>query len=169
MGTMKIVRYLFEGSYKDSVTKLILLAPFDIIQLLEEATDGNWKEYLKLANQRVAEGKGEEIIPEEFLDVAISYQTYVSHHIQNELTTMFAFHKKGYDFPILQKITMPVLAIAGTKDEFLHPANPSHPEEAFELMKKHISSFSSLMIPNAPHSFEAYEDVIAKRILSFVV
>jgi len=29
LGTMKVVRYLFEGEYKDKINKLILLAPFE--------------------------------------------------------------------------------------------------------------------------------------------
>ncbi len=29
LGTIKVVRYLFEGEYKDKISKLILLAPFE--------------------------------------------------------------------------------------------------------------------------------------------
>lgn len=168
LGTMKIVRYLFEGKYADKVRKLVLLAPFDIFKLLEDVTKGKWRDYLEIAKQKVNEGKGEEIIPKEFLDVEMSYQTYVSHHSENDFEYMFAFHKKGYTFPLLQKIQIPVKVIVGSKDEWFHPANPSQPAEAIALMKQYIKTFSSKIVDGAGHGYDGYEEIVADEIRTFV-
>jgi pimeloyl-ACP methyl ester carboxylesterase len=168
LGTMKVLRYLFEGKHADKVTKVILLAPFDIMQLLETATQGKWREYLEIARQRVAVGKGEEVIPTQYLDVSMSYQTYVSHHQENEFEYMFKFSDKEYDFPLLQKISIPVKVIVGTKDEFFHPANPSHPEEAMTIFETKVKDFSGNLIPESGHGYVGYEQELVRDIESFI-
>ncbi|MBI2051592.1 DUF1749 domain-containing protein [Candidatus Roizmanbacteria bacterium] len=168
LGTVKSVRYLFEGTHVDKVKKLILLAPFDIIQLAETATKGKWRGYLKVAEQKVKEGKGEETIPKEFLDAPMSYQTYVSHHKPSDLTFMYKFHDKSYEFPVLKKIQLPTRVIVGTKDIYFYPSNPDHPEEAIEIMKKNIKDFSCKLIENADHGYTGKEDEVANEVISFV-
>jgi len=44
LGTMKVIRYLFEGEHKDKVKKLILLAPFEKVRLpeLSPETQESW-------------------------------------------------------------------------------------------------------------------------------
>ncbi len=168
LGTMKIVRYLSEGSHVDKVRKLILLAPFDIIQLAQDATNGKWKEYLEIAKQKVTEGKGLEIIPKEFLDVRISYQTYVSHHDNNEFEYMFAFHDKTYNFPILKRIEIPVKVVLGTDDSNLNTPNYDNTQQAVEVLKKNIKDCDVTLIKDANHSYTGFEDKITEEVLKFV-
>ncbi len=168
LGTMKVVRYLIEGKYKDRVEKLILLAPFDIIYLAEDATKGKWKKYIKVAEQKVGEGKGEEIIPKEFLDVPMSYQTYLSHHNNNDFENVFKFHDKSYNFPILNKINIPVKVIVGTKDKYFNPANISNSQEAIDILKKNIKEFSYKLIENGDHGYNGKEDVVAHEVADFL-
>jgi pimeloyl-ACP methyl ester carboxylesterase len=168
LGTMKSVRYLFEGGHADKVKKLILLAPFDIIQLLEDATKGKWPEYLEIAKQKVKEGRGEELVPKEYLDVEMSYQTYVSHHQRNDFEYIFAFHNKSYDFPLLKKVNIPVKAIVGTKDQFFHPANPSQPLEAMDMLKQNIKQFAGALIKDAGHGYDGHEEEVATEVVNFL-
>jgi len=44
LGTMKVIRYLFEGEYKDKINKLILLSPFEKVLLpdLSPETQEGW-------------------------------------------------------------------------------------------------------------------------------
>lgn len=165
---MKIVRYLFEGKYLDKIEKLVLLAPFDIMQLLENATKGKWKEYLKIAERKVNEGKGMEIIPEYFLDVKMSYQTYISHHKQDDFVRMSAVHDRNYSFPLLSKINIPVKIIVGTNDPYFHPANPANPKEALDTFLKNIKNSEGKLIKGAYHGYEGYEDEVAEEVLKFV-
>lgn len=168
LGTMKITRYLIEGKHKDKVKKLILLAPFDIMWLLENATGRKWKEYLKIAEQKVKEGKGKEIIPEHFLDAKMSYQTYVSHHSNNEFEYAFAFHDKNYKFSLLNKTQIPVKVIVGDSDPFFHPSNLKNPQEAIEILRKNIKNFEEALIKGAKHGYEGYEDQVADEVFKFL-
>lgn len=168
LGTMKVSRYLLEGKYADSVIKLILLAPFDIMQLLEDATKGKWPEYLKIAEEKVKEGNGREIIPEYFLDVKMSYQTYVSHHTQNDFEKIFAVHDKTYSFPLLNKISIPVKIVVGDKDPFFHPSNPENPQEAMDILLKNIKNSEGLLVKGSAHIYDGYEDLVAEEVLKFV-
>ncbi|MBI4097438.1 MAG: alpha/beta hydrolase [Candidatus Levybacteria bacterium] len=168
LGTMKVVRYLFEGKRVDKVSKLILLAPFDIMQLFEDATKGKGKEYLGIAEQKVKDGRGKEIIPEHFLDAKMSYQTYVSHHKQDDFEYMFAVHNTSYGFPLLNKINIPVKIIVGTSDPYFNPANPGNPKEALDLLLKNIKKSEGKLIEGAKHGYEGYEDIVAEEVLNFV-
>lgn len=167
LGTVKIIRYLFEGSYPEVITKLILLAPFDNIYMAESFTD-KWKGQVKEAKQKVKDGKGEERTPKDWWDINISYQSYVSWLDDNDYTHMFNFHDKSYSFPLLNKIQIPVKVIVGTKDEFLHTSNPEHPEEAMEILKKNIKQFSYRLIEGAKHSYAGYEAEVVKEIMNFI-
>lgn len=168
LGTYKIVRYLFEGDYSNKVKKLIFLAPFDLMQLLEDFTKGKWKEYLKIAEEKTQQGKGMDMIPDYFLDVRMSYQTYVSHHKQNDFQKMFLFHDKNYDFPILNKIKIPVKILVGTGDPYFHPANPQNPDEAMQILLRNIKNSEGKLIKGAKHVYEGYENVVADEVLEFV-
>jgi len=168
LGTYKVTWYLIEGKYADKVEKLILLAPFDIMQLLEDATKGKWPEYLKIAEQKVKEGKGREIIPEYFLDVRMSYQTYVSHHAQNDIEKMFAVHDKSYTFPLINKIHIPVKIIVGDQDPYFHPANLDNPQEAMEILLRNIKNSEGKLIKGSKHIYEGYEDQVADEVLKFI-
>ena len=168
LGTFKIVRYLFEGTYPEIVNKLILLAPFDNIYMAESYTKGKWKDYVKQAKQMVQEGKGEEIIPKHWWDITISINTYISWLDENDFTHMFNFYDKKYLYPVLNKLNIPVKVIVGSKDEYLHTSNPSNPREAIDIMKKNIENFSYKLIEDAKHSFTGYEDVLAREILEFI-
>ena len=44
LGTMKVIRYLFEGKYKDKIKKLILLAPFEktLLDNISPETQEGW-------------------------------------------------------------------------------------------------------------------------------
>jgi pimeloyl-ACP methyl ester carboxylesterase len=168
LGTMKVARYLLEGNYSDRVKKLILLAPFDIMHLLDDATKGKWPEYLKIAENKVKEGKGTEMIPQNFLDVRMSYQTYISHHKQNDFEKMFAVHDKTYKFPLLNKIKISVKIIVGTEDPYFNPANPKKPQEALDLLLKNIQNSEGKLINGARHGYEGFEDIVAEEVLEFV-
>lgn len=168
LGTIKVVRYLFEGKHKERVRKLILLAPFDRTYLIERFASGKWQEFVMIAKQKVSEGKGGEIIPTEFDEVVMSYKTYVSWHDENDFQHMYDFFDEHYTFPILNKIETPVKVIVGTKDEYFHPSNAEHPEEAIEALKANIKDFQYKLIENAEHSYTGYENIVADEVVNFV-
>jgi predicted alpha/beta-fold hydrolase len=168
LGTMKIIRYLFEGNHSDSVKKLNIHDPFDIIQILEDPTSAKSEEYLKIAEDKVKEGRGREIIPEHFLDAKMSYQTYVSHHKQDDFEKMFLVHDKSYEFPLLNKIEIPVKIIVGDNDPYFHPANPKNPQEALDLLLNNIKVSEGMLIKGSAHVYSGFEDIVAEEVVRFI-
>lgn len=169
LGTMKAVRYLFEGEYKDKISKLILLCPFDKKGFMVINGKGNLEDLVNKAQKMVDEGKGDELISPEFDDGdgATSYKTFVSWYKQDDLGRMFEFCSPKYDFPILKQIKVPTKIVVGSNDEYFYPTNPKHPEEAMELLLKNIPNSKGKIIDDAVHSFKSHEDIMAKEVSSF--
>lgn len=168
LGTMKVVRYLFEGELKDKVNKLVLLSPFDKKGAMVTSGRKDIKGLLKKAQAKVDAGQGDELITKEFDDIVISYTTFVSWYKQDDLGRMFEFCSYDYDFPTLSQIKTPTKVIVGSKDEYFHLSNPDHPEEAMELMLKHIPNSKGKIINGAVHSFKPHEGIMAQEVIEFV-
>jgi len=168
LGTIKVVRYMFEGKLKGSVKKLVLLAPFDKNYLAEEFTGGRWASYVKKAEEATQGGLGTQMIPKKWDEVGLSYQTYVSWYKDDDLSRMFNFYDKGCGFPILNALKLPVKVIVGSEDEYFHRSNQSNPQEALDIMSQHIGNFSSRLIQGAHHTYTGFETVVADEITSFL-
>jgi pimeloyl-ACP methyl ester carboxylesterase len=167
LGTMKAVRYLFEGEYKDKIDRLILLAPFDKkgYMLIQKK---DIESLLNKAQKLVDSEQGDELMTPEFGDGTTSYKTFISWYKQDDLGRMFEFCSPQYDFPVLKQIKIPTKVIVGSIDEYFYPSNPEHPEEAMEILLKNISNSKGKIIDGAVHSFKPHEDIMAKEVSSFV-
>jgi predicted alpha/beta-fold hydrolase len=168
LGTLKIVRYLSEGRQSSKITKLLLLCPFDKNGMENLVTEGAWKDYVLKAESKISQGKGEKKIPDHWEEVSMSYQTFYSWYIENDFNKMFDFYDQTYFFPILNNIEIPVHTIVGTEDEFFHPSNPEHPEEAMELLLNNLKYGSGKLIDGANHTFIGFENELAEEVLKFV-
>jgi len=169
LGTMKAVRYLFEGEYKDKVNKLILLCPFDKKGLMKVSGREDLEKLLSMATDKVNEGKGKEIITEEFGDIELSYNSFISWYKQDSLGRVFEFSSPDYDFPTLKRITIPTKIIVGSKDEYFYVTNKNHPEKAMDILLKNIPNSEGIIIKDAVHSFKPYEEIMAKEVREFVL
>lgn len=164
-GTVKAVRYLFEGELKDRVSKLILLSPIDPLGYRISHGRNNIESFLERAQVKVDEGKGKELVGSEFDHDILSYQTFISWYKRDDFGRMFEFCDKDYDFSILKKILIPTSIIVGTKDEYFHPVNPEHPEDAMNILLKSIPGSEGKIIKNANHEFISFERELSKIIL----
>lgn len=167
LGTVKVVRYLFEGEYKNKISKLILLCPFDKKGLMI-ASNRNIEDLLIKAEIQINQGNGNELVTKEFEDIEISYKTFISWYKQDDLGRMFEFSSKNYDFPILKQIKVQTKIIVGSKDEYFYQSNPGYPEEAMEILLKNIPNSKGRIIKQAVHSFKPHENEMAKEIREFV-
>lgn len=168
LGTMKAVRYLFEGELIEKINKLILLAPFDkkgymIVQKLDT------EDLLIKAKKMVDEGNGDELITPEYGDGIASYKTFISWYKQDDLGRMFEFCSPNYNFPILKQIKIATKIVVGSKDEFFYPTNPTHPEEAMDILLKRIPNSEGEIIEGAVHSFAPHEDIMADEVINFII
>jgi len=167
LGTMKAVRYLFEGEFKDKVSKLILLAPFDkkgYMVIQKKDIDS----LLNKAQKMVDDGKGEEIVTQDFGEGPTSYKTFISWYKQDDLGRMFEFCSPNYDFPILKQIHIPTKVIVGSIDEYFYPTNPKHHDGAMEILLKNIPNSQGRIIEGSVHSFKPHGDVMVEEVSSFV-
>jgi pimeloyl-ACP methyl ester carboxylesterase len=167
-GSIKSVRYLFEGELQEKVSKLILLAPIDPLGYRQAHGRHKIEAYLKKAQDKVEAGLGEELITPEFDHDVLSYQSFISWYQQNDLGRMFEFCSPEYNFPTLQNINIPTKIIVGSKDEFFHPTNPNHPELAMNILLIHIPQAVGVIIPEATHCYIGHEDEMVKEVLSFI-
>lgn len=165
-GTMKVVRYLFEGELKDKVNKLILLSPLDIRGQMAARGKNNIEDLLKKAQKKIDEGKGTELTTPDFDyegDV-FSYNTFRSLYSPDDFGRVFDYSTQDYDFPILQQINIPTKIIIGSEDEYFQSKNP---EEVIKMLPKTIPHANGKIINGATHSFMNYEKVLAKEVISF--
>ncbi len=168
LGSIKSVRYLFEGSYAKVVTKLILMSPYDKNFLIKDFTKGKLAQYLKVAEQKIKQGKDKEDIPSHFDAIPLTWATYLSFYSPGELSDIFSFHLPDYQFPALKKIKIPTLMLVGNLDPYFHPASPDNPKQALDILKTNIANFQGELIEGAKHRFLGKEKLIANKILEFV-
>ncbi len=169
LGTIKVVRYLFEGEHKDKVNKLILLCPFDKKGLMQVSGRQDLEKLLSLATDKVNEGKGKETVTKEFEDMELSYNTFISWYKQDDLGRVFEFSSPDYDFPTLKSIAVPTKVIVGSKDEYFYVTDKEHPEKAMGILLKNIPTSEGIIIKGATHSFKPYEEEMAKEVTEFVL
>jgi predicted alpha/beta-fold hydrolase len=170
LGTIKSIRYLFEGEYKDKIKKLVLLAPFDKNAFMEVKAPKKWQEFVEIAKQKIIEGKGREIVPvPEYEDFAMSYQTFYSWYVQDDLSCIWDFYRKNYDFPVIKKINIPTKVIIGNKDAFIsYPGFGTTTESCMKIMKKNIKDCETVIIGGSEHCYIGFEDLVADEVAKFV-
>lgn len=170
LGTIKVIRYLDEGLYKDEIEQLILLAPFDKNAYIQRKMSGQLAGYVEMARQQVREGNGRGIVPvPEFEDFPMSYQTYVSWYEESELSSVFDFYRKDYDFPALRAVQIPALVVLGEDDEFITFSEFNvTPRSALAKMQEVMPTCETVQLQNCGHTFVGHEAELAIVVSSFV-
>jgi len=169
LGTIKSVRYLFEGEYADDIKKLILLAPFDKNGYIEKLTEGKWKQYAKMADQKTKEGKGQETIPDGYDDYPMSYQSYASWYEDSELSNIWDFYKGDkYNCTLLNEISIPVQIIVGDSDDFFYIPKFSTIDSTKKILESNISDLELNIVKGAGHTYVGFEDEVAKLVNKFI-
>ena len=169
LGTIKAVRYLFEGKYKDKISSLVLLSPFDKNAWIHKKSHGKWSENLKIAEQKISSGAGDEIVPiPEWEDYPVTFNTYYSWYNQTDLSCIWDFYRKDYNFPILNQISIPVKVILGNNDEFMDfPEYYVSPKSALDKIKENIENSETVLLNGCDHVFLGFEEQLSEEIASF--
>ena len=166
LGTIKVVRYLFEGTCRAAISKLILLAPFDKNAFMERKAGKKWDEYLHMAQEKINAGNGLETVPvPEFEDFPMTYQTFVSWYNKSDSSCIWDFYRAGYINPLLSRISIPVQIILGGRDEYVqYPEFQETAETAISYLKMRIQNCTTELLPNANHTFVGYENTVAQIV-----
>src|SRR5690606_15922384 len=169
LGTIKSVRYLFEGQHKALISKLILFAPFDKNGYIERKTKGEWHEHLKVAEQKIKDGKELEIIPDTFDDFPMTFRTYYSWYREYDLNSIWDFYKSEYISPILKQISIPVKVIVGSNDDdFYTKGLGGSLEKSVQYLKNNIFDLEIDIINGANHTYVGLENDLADSVLNFL-
>ncbi len=167
LGTIKAVRYLFEGEFKNNISELILLAPFDKNAFMERKAPGQRSKFLSSAKEMIDSGHGQDIVPvPEYEDYPMSYDNYLSWYADDDMSNMWDFYREGYDFPILQKINLPVKVIIGENDEFAtYPEFGETPAKALDIIKKHLKNCQTFLVSGSNHTYFGHEEEVADLVI----
>lgn len=170
LGTIKIIRYLFEGDYAKNIGKLILLAPFDKNVFMENKAPGKWLDFVKIAKEKIDRGEGESIVPVPgYEDFPITYNTFHSWYQSTDLNKVFDFYKKDYQSPILKQIKIPVKVILGERDEFVnYPDFSETANSALEYLNQQISDCQTHLVSGSGHTFQGAEEEVATEVVKFI-
>lgn len=99
----------------------------------------------------------------------MTYQTYYSWYRLGDLNQIFDFYNKDYDFPILNKIKIPVKIIVGEKDLFFYFQKFNKDVSEIEhILKQNIHKSDITIIKGCGHVFRGYESIVAKEIKDFL-
>lgn len=169
LGTIKAVRYLFEGEHKDKISKLILLAPFDKNAYLVRKNPNGLKDLVEKANNKIMQGNGKETIPvPDWDDYPVSYESFASWYEQTDLSNMWDFYRHDYDFPILNQIKIPIKVILGEKDEFImFPEFGVSAQSALDTIKRHVATCETKLIEGSDHMYSGFEELVASEVAGF--
>lgn len=147
-----------------------MLAPFDKNAFLERKAPCKWPEFLQAAEAKIAAGQGQEIVPvPDYEDYPMTYETFLSWYNQSDLSRVWDFYNPDYNFPVLKKINIPVLAILGEKDEqTTYPELNVSPKSALNTIKKHIKNCQIVLVPACNHCFVGHEEIVAREVAGFL-
>ncbi len=96
-------------------------------------------------------------------------QTYYSWYKDDDLSNMFDFYKKGYDFPILREIDIPVDVIVGENDEFVFMKSLNKDlDEIKGIFLKNVKDCDFKVVNVARHSYEGVEDKVGKVVVESI-
>lgn len=168
LGTNKITRYLSEGKNTEFVKALICIDSFEKTALIEDYSKGKWRDHLKIAQEMIKNGRGDEMVPIEFEELTISYQTYHSWYVDNDITHTFDVDNEDYDFPILRAIKIPVHFIIGSEDEFFSMSAKGDYRNKLDFVIKQLQKGSGDIIDGGRHDLIGVEDDVADSVVGYL-
>lgn len=174
LGTMKAVRYIYEGHHKENIKKLILLCPFDKNAEIQKVYTQNeiskelpFQNFVEILKSEVEKGNGNSL--SNFL-LNGAYRTYANLYSwcrQDRLGNMFDFSKENFEYEVLTNVRVPTFVLIGSDDEFLCPDDKSKISEVMQRISN-ISNFKTNIIQGADHDFIGFDDEVAQKVLEFL-
>jgi hypothetical protein len=169
LGPNKTVYYQYkkQNSY---ISGFIHLSPQNDAGLMREKFGKEKYETVnRMIYEKLTQGKGREILPEEFFEVCpISVQGYSGYFIEDAIGNLFPYHNpENPNWKILQSIKEPQFLIYGEKDPYIKPSI-KEAISVFGSKVKNSSIFSSKIIHNASHSYVGYEKELVEEITKWI-
>ena len=154
-----------ETDILDCIKGVILLSLVDIPMALKVYLGENFQSYLKLAEEKEAEGKLHDLMPKDSFIHPVSVKTFLRYARDNK-SIDFAKYGRDSELEVLNNINVPLFMRWGNDNEMIL-------QKADELVaivsntivneKKDIN-----YIDGANHSYQEKEEILAKQIKEFI-
>lgn len=166
LGVPKVAHYSAEAN-DDRLSSVIFLSPSDMVGLIK--MDKHYEADMNTARQMVAEGRGDELLPNPALwdESPLSAKSYISLGGEDSNVAIFNFHNSSDTLPLLTKITIPTYVIMGRKDDALVVSI----EETMDRIKKALSNSPRVeinILGDADHGYNDFEQDLAGALASWI-
>lgn len=166
LGSPKVAYYLKET--KDNRVKSVLfLSPSDMLGLVRANSD-KFKKSLEEAIQKVAAGKGDQLLSQLVWDeYPLSAETYLNLFADDSKAAVFNFYKPLDTLDVISKITQPLFAIMGKKDDALVVSI----DETMERITKAANNSKKVetkILGDADHGYNGFENELADAIKQWI-
>lgn len=169
LGTEKVVYYMAQGSQRDKVSQLILLAPADSFGTEMWYMEDIGENFIGEAKQLVAEGKGDSFLAFRRCHAGVLPKTADSFlncfSSGSELRKTLPF--KSGTLPMYKTITVPILAVISDNQDDEYTIIPI--DEALALLKSENPKTQPVKVAGTDHIFEGAESKLAKIITDFII
>lgn len=137
--------------------------------MLHKFGQKKYDEVNKMIHKKLQEGKGREMLPDEYIEVCpISVQGYSGYFIEDGVGNLFPYHNpQNPNWNIVHSIKEPQLLIFGQKDPYITPS-VSDAVTIFRSKAKSPSLLTSKIIDDASHSFVGYETKLVDEIIAWI-
>lgn len=170
LGTSKVA-YYFATKKPTAIAGLLLLSPSDMIGLVHDE-DGAKDHAIMLpqAQKLMSEGKATTLIDHQLWgELYLSAKTYLNFFDESAQTAIFNFNDDSLGWHTVRAITIPVLAITGTKDFGIVPVmDPRAAMKKLEAELINSPRVTTVVIENAEHSFDGFANEIIRAANDFV-
>ncbi|HMO78401.1 MAG TPA: alpha/beta fold hydrolase [Candidatus Paceibacterota bacterium] len=162
LGSPKVAYYLAET--KDArVKSVLLLSPSDMLGLVR-ANPERFKEDLEEATKMVQAGKGGELLSRLVWDeYLLSAATYLSLFADDSKAAIFNFHNATDSLETLSKITQPMFATMGRKDDSL-VVSIEETMERIANAAKNSQKVETKILGDANHGYIGSEEELSNTI-----
>lgn len=154
-----------EKNILNCIKSIILLSLVDIPRALKVYLRGNFESYLKLAEEKEAEGKQYDMMPKDSFIHPISVKTFLRYARDNR-DIDFARYGEDNELQKLNNIQVPLFMRWGNdKEMILQKA-----EELVTIVSNTITNKEKDIdyIDGANHSYDGKEEIIADQIIKFI-
>jgi pimeloyl-ACP methyl ester carboxylesterase len=160
-GSIKAARYQ-ALTQDERIKTVIFLSPPDILGL-QKAQEQVWLDNLKTAQQMVAEGRGDEIMPGDAFAYPIGARAFLSYLRPDSPAFVFNFSEPDARSETLAALQQPVLGVIGTVEEPI-VGDPYECMQALKDKAVNASFCDTAVIEGASHSYYQREHLLAQTI-----
>ena len=159
-GCNKVI-YYYNQKKDNNISKIILLAPCDVILSMKYIVGEKFDMVIEHAKKLVSEGKGKELLESEYYPKTYTAETFVDGFIPDSQADIFRYREPEYISPPLKDIKIPVLIQIGTNDEYIKGL----PRELIiNFFESNLDNYKLDFIEGATHNYSPKEKELVKNL-----